>query len=199
MLLERMKGADLARMMRVNNVRVVDAALEPVAPVRPRVMVNTLVGMLVGLLGGLALALVRQQLDSSIKTPGDVEHLLGSTFLGLLPAIDDNEGSNNKGRRRKNKQGGVGHHTEPRRARETAGRHGGGGPQHSYESLVHEPGPSLQEDPRLQRRAGRGKDDGGVQHRYRHGPRGTARVHRRLRPPPPPPSSDFSTVRGMRA
>ncbi len=39
MLLERMKEADLARMMRVNNVRVVDSAIEPRVPIRPRRMV----------------------------------------------------------------------------------------------------------------------------------------------------------------
>jgi capsular exopolysaccharide synthesis family protein len=100
-LLERMKTSDLARRMRVNNVRVVDAALEPTDAVRPRIAVNTAIGTVFGLLAGLALALVRQQLDSSVKTPGDVEQLLGSTFLGLLPAVDEADGSRKKRRRRK--------------------------------------------------------------------------------------------------
>lgn len=92
MLLGRMKEADLARMMKVNNVRVVDAALEPVEPARPRNLVALPIGATTGLLIGLALALIRQQLDSSIKTPGDVEQRLGVTFLGLLPNNEDGAG-----------------------------------------------------------------------------------------------------------
>jgi len=48
MLLERMKQSDLARMMRVNNIRVVDRATEPHSPVRPRVFVNLSVGLFFG-------------------------------------------------------------------------------------------------------------------------------------------------------
>jgi capsular exopolysaccharide synthesis family protein len=99
MLIERMKESDLARMMKVNNVRVVDAAIEPTRPIRPQTFVNVALGALSGLVLGLGLALVRHQLDSSIKTPGDVEELLGKTFLGLLPSTDDRDGKSRGGRR----------------------------------------------------------------------------------------------------
>jgi succinoglycan biosynthesis transport protein ExoP len=89
MLLERMKQSDLARMMRVNNIRVVDRATEPHSPVRPRVFVNLSVGLFLGLAFGIAAAWIREQLDSSLKTPDEVEGLLGVTFLGLLPEVDE--------------------------------------------------------------------------------------------------------------
>jgi capsular exopolysaccharide synthesis family protein len=98
-LLEQMKESDLARMMRVNNVRVVDFASDPGGPIRPRKVVALTVGAFVGLVLGLGLALLRQRLDSSVKTPGDVEQLLGVTFLGLLPRSDDVE-ARSRGRRR---------------------------------------------------------------------------------------------------
>ncbi len=102
MLLERMKEADLGRMMRVNNIRVVDSASEPIDPIRPRNVVSLPVGSVVGLLIGLCLALIRQRLDSSIKTPGDVEQRLGVTFLGLLPRYDEGaEGLRNARRSRR--------------------------------------------------------------------------------------------------
>jgi capsular exopolysaccharide synthesis family protein len=88
MLLERMKSADLARMMKVNNVRVVDRATESTAPIRPRTSVNLTVGLFLGLFLGIALAWGREQLDSSLKTPGELETELGVTFLGLLPEMD---------------------------------------------------------------------------------------------------------------
>ncbi|HSY22798.1 MAG TPA: polysaccharide biosynthesis tyrosine autokinase, partial [Polyangiaceae bacterium] len=87
--LERMKQSDLARMMRVNNIRVVDRATEPHSPVRPRVFVNLSVGLFLGLAFGIAAAWIREQLDSSLKTPDEVEGLLGVTFLGLLPEVDE--------------------------------------------------------------------------------------------------------------
>ena len=88
-LLQRMKESDLARMMRVNNIRVVDRATESLDPIRPRSSVNLTLGFFVGLVVGAALAWARDQLDSSLKTPDEVESELGVTFLGLLPEVDD--------------------------------------------------------------------------------------------------------------
>jgi capsular exopolysaccharide synthesis family protein len=105
MLLERMKEADLARMMRVNNIRLVDEALEPTRPVRPRTAINVSMGAVLGLLLGAAFCWLRIKLDSSVKTPDDVEERLGVTFLGLLPDLRDDSGAA-YGRRRR--IGGVG-------------------------------------------------------------------------------------------
>jgi succinoglycan biosynthesis transport protein ExoP len=91
LLLKRMKEADLSRMMRTNNVRVVETAGLPGAPILPRVSTDVAVGITCGLLVGLFLAWLRQQLDSSIKTPDDVEEKLGMVFLGLLPELNDGE------------------------------------------------------------------------------------------------------------
>ena len=102
MLLEHMKDADLARMMRVNNIRLIESALVPVAPISPRTSLNVMSGAVVGLLLGLALVWLRETLDSSMKTPEDVEKILGVTFLGLLPTIDDDEKARSKKSRRPN-------------------------------------------------------------------------------------------------
>ena len=91
MLLERMKDADIARMMRVNNIRIVDLAKEPVVPVRPRVSVMVGLGTFVGLLFGVAIAWILERMDTSIKTPDDIESNLGIPFLGLLPVVDDSD------------------------------------------------------------------------------------------------------------
>lgn len=105
MLLERVKEADLARMMKVNNVRVVDSATEPNGRIRPRITTNVITGVLIGLLIGIALAWVREQLDSSIKTPDEVEQKLGVTFLGLVPANSDDSDGRRPARRRRESTG----------------------------------------------------------------------------------------------
>lgn len=99
MLLERMKEADLARMMRVNNVRLVDPPQEPVGPVRPRTPLNVLAGLGIGLLLGIVLAWGRDALDSSIRTPADIEEILGITFLGLIPASQKEKDKRSRRRR----------------------------------------------------------------------------------------------------
>ena len=102
LLLGRMKEADLARMMRANNLRVVETANLPGAPIYPRVALNVALGLLGGFLFGLGLPLLREQLDSSVKTPSDVEEKLRVTFLGLLPDLEHNDDtSSKKGRRRR--------------------------------------------------------------------------------------------------
>jgi succinoglycan biosynthesis transport protein ExoP len=101
-LLERVKQADLTRMMRVNNIRIVDVARAPTAPIRPRVSLTVGIGILLGLLFGVGLAWLRELLDNSLKTPDEVENFLRVSFLGLIPDlhVDDRAGSSRKSRRK---------------------------------------------------------------------------------------------------
>lgn len=101
MLIEQLKEADLRRMMNTNNIRLVDPPTEPKEPVAPRISVNVMFGLLGGLLFGIALALLREQLDNTIKTPDSVETKLGVTFLGLLPEIAEEEEEKAGKRRRR--------------------------------------------------------------------------------------------------
>jgi capsular exopolysaccharide synthesis family protein len=114
-LINKMKEADLARMMRVNNIRIVDAAQDPGGPVRPRVSVNVGIGGLLGLILGVGLMWLRETLDNSVKTPQDLEERLGITFLGLLPQMAE-EGQGKSRRRRSAGSlppaAGSGHHVE---------------------------------------------------------------------------------------
>lgn len=90
-LLEQLKEADLRRMMNTNNIRLIDTPVEPKAPVSPRTGTNVGVGFLAGLILGIALALLREAVDNTLKTPEHVEKRLNVTFLGLLPEIADED------------------------------------------------------------------------------------------------------------
>ncbi len=85
-LLEQMKEADLARMMNVNNVRMVDPPQEPGAPIRPSVPTNVGAGALIGFLIAFSFVILRERLDNSVNSPDEIEKDLRATFLGLLPS-----------------------------------------------------------------------------------------------------------------
>lgn len=102
---ERSKENDLTRMLRINNIRVADRPLLPKKPVSPNVPLNIASGIAVGLALGFAAAIGREQLDRSIKTPDDVEHELGLTFLGLLPSVQTEESGPSYGKRSRRKRG----------------------------------------------------------------------------------------------
>jgi len=89
LVLERTKESDLTRMLRVNNIQVVDRPRPPGAPIKPNVPLNILAGALLGAVLGIAAAMGRGLMDRTVKTPEDVEHVLGATFLGLIPEMAD--------------------------------------------------------------------------------------------------------------
>jgi capsular exopolysaccharide synthesis family protein len=86
-LLERTKETDLQRMLRVNNIRVLDYPQLPEIPIRPKVSLMLILAALAGLGLGLACAVVLSMLDRTIKTPDDVEEKLGMVCLGVLPDL----------------------------------------------------------------------------------------------------------------
>jgi len=86
---ERAKENDLTRLLRFNNIRVVDRPLLPRRPVTPNMPLNVASGLMAGLLLGVVLGIGREQLDATIKTPDDAERILGLNFLGLLPLMEE--------------------------------------------------------------------------------------------------------------
>ena len=68
-----------------NNVRIVDPAISPKAPVLPRKLINLAVGLLGGGLLGLLLVFLMEFLDQTIKSADDLEKKLNLPFLGFVP------------------------------------------------------------------------------------------------------------------
>ncbi len=88
-LLGRLKEADLTSSLRANNLRIIDSALEPSRPVKPRVQVNMALAVLVGLVGGIGLAFFFEYVDNTIKTTEDIERHVQLPLLGVIPDMAD--------------------------------------------------------------------------------------------------------------
>jgi succinoglycan biosynthesis transport protein ExoP len=107
-LLQRMKEAGVAASLKSSNIRIVDKAEVPGAPYSPDLHKNLSLGLLLGLTGGLGLAFFLNYLDNTVKTPEDVEEMIGLPSLGLIPSLKSSHGSHGyrySKERRKHKAG----------------------------------------------------------------------------------------------
>jgi polysaccharide biosynthesis transport protein len=86
-LLQKLKEATISVGLRSSNIRVVDPALAPTTPSRPQKARNILMAILVGLVGGIGLAIFREYLDNTVKSPDDIESLTGLPSLAVVPAL----------------------------------------------------------------------------------------------------------------
>ncbi|MGA8220166.1 MAG: polysaccharide biosynthesis tyrosine autokinase [Candidatus Acidiferrales bacterium] len=86
-LLQKLKEAGITAGLRSSNIRVVDPALAPAGPSRPQKARNILLAVLVGLVGGVGLALFREYLDNTVKSPDDIEALTGLPSLAVVPSL----------------------------------------------------------------------------------------------------------------
>jgi succinoglycan biosynthesis transport protein ExoP len=66
-------------------VSLVEPALRPTTPIRPRTRLNIALGLMLGLLLGAGLAFVREFLDRSIKAPEELEGATGGPVVGTIP------------------------------------------------------------------------------------------------------------------
>ena len=86
-LLQRQKELQVVSNSGGNNVRLMDRAVVPGGPFTPNVQRNMMLGGLAGLLLAIALVLVVDYLDDTVKTPEDITRRLRLPFLGLVPAV----------------------------------------------------------------------------------------------------------------
>jgi capsular exopolysaccharide synthesis family protein len=83
----RQKEIDITGPMKTNNVRVLERAIVPTSPIRPKPVQNLTMGLILGVGVGIALAFGIEALDNTLKTQTDVEQFLGVPVLGLVPVI----------------------------------------------------------------------------------------------------------------
>ena len=69
----------------VSNVSVVQPAVKPFEPIRPKRTRNIALGAMLGILAGIALAFLSDYFDDSIKTDSDVSKRLGLPVLASIP------------------------------------------------------------------------------------------------------------------
>ena len=90
-LLQRAKETGISGELKASNVRVVDEAEVPRSPVRPRRARDLTLGLLGGFVAGIGMALFMDYLDNRLKNPEEVKQYLGVSFLGLLPALREQD------------------------------------------------------------------------------------------------------------
>ena len=84
-LLERLKDATVSAGLRATNIHVIDPARPPKVPVRPQKVADTLIGLMGGFVLALALALVQEAVDTSIKSIEEAERLAAAPALAVVP------------------------------------------------------------------------------------------------------------------
>ncbi len=88
-LLTKLREANIAASLKSSNIRVIDPAMIPSSPARPARARNIALAFLIGLVGGVGVALLREYLDNTVKTPDDVETLARLPSLAVVPAFGD--------------------------------------------------------------------------------------------------------------
>jgi capsular exopolysaccharide synthesis family protein len=101
-LTTKLKEVGISSALQSNNIHVVDPAMIPAYPSRPAKARNIVLAFLVGLVGGIGLALMREYLDNTVKTPDDIETLARLPSLAVVPQF---AGSNGNGSRKRLLQG----------------------------------------------------------------------------------------------
>jgi capsular exopolysaccharide synthesis family protein len=83
-LLSSLETVRLARLQNTPNIVLIEPAVRPLASIRPRVLVNTGLATAVGLMLAAGIVFLIEYLDDTLKTPEDVERVLGLPVLGFV-------------------------------------------------------------------------------------------------------------------
>jgi len=87
LLLTKFKETNIIEDMNITNIRLVEPAVIPEIPIKPRKILNLILGTIVGLMLGVGLSFFFEYLDRTIKTPEEVDQYLGLPILAAIPKV----------------------------------------------------------------------------------------------------------------
>jgi capsular exopolysaccharide synthesis family protein len=90
-LVAKIKEQGVAEQNQSINVWVVEHAVTPETPTKPRKGRNLMLGLVLGLMGGIGLCFFIEYFDNTIKSPDDVQERFGLPVLGLVMQQEDEE------------------------------------------------------------------------------------------------------------
>jgi capsular exopolysaccharide synthesis family protein len=100
-LLTKLREAGVSAGLRSSNIRIVDPAMVPSYPSRPAKARNVALAFVIGLVGGIGLALMREYMDNTVKTPDDIEKLARLPSLAVVPQFEATSNGNGPSGRQK--------------------------------------------------------------------------------------------------
>lgn len=92
LLLKKFQEASLSSGINISNVQIVDGAIVPKEPVKPKRAMIFLLALMVGSFGGIGAAFFTDYMDDTIKTAEDVEKKLDLSFFDVVPFTSDSKG-----------------------------------------------------------------------------------------------------------
>lgn len=88
-LLSKYEDLRLAELQATDTITIVEEAEEPEAPIRPRVLVNTLLAAIVGGMLALGVIFLIEYLDDRIRTPQDLQTVIDAPILGTIARMGE--------------------------------------------------------------------------------------------------------------
>lgn len=85
---EKYEDAKIAEISQLGNVRILEVAGVPTKPIKPKKMMNYLIGVILGLGLGIGSAFLAHSLDTKLRTVDDIEKHIKSPIYGTIPIID---------------------------------------------------------------------------------------------------------------
>lgn len=76
---------------KVDNVQILDPAELPTTPDSPKPKLNMAIAVFLGLMVSVGVIFLIEYLDNTVKSPEDIEKLLGIPVIGTIPVIVDAE------------------------------------------------------------------------------------------------------------
>ncbi len=87
-LLQRIKESNITDDIDVSNIRIVEPAVTPLAPINPNKFRKMVLGILFGLMIGIGLAFLLEYLDKTLRTEEDIQRHLDLPVLGVIPEAE---------------------------------------------------------------------------------------------------------------
>ena len=78
---------NVKKIMKIDNVQVIDRAEVPNNPIKPNKIMNIAIAAVLGFMIGIGIVFLREYLDNTIKSPNDVEKYLDLSVIGVIPLV----------------------------------------------------------------------------------------------------------------
>jgi polysaccharide biosynthesis transport protein len=87
-LLSKVEESNVVKDADVSNIRIVERAVLPLMPVKPKKKLNLALSVIFGLMTGVGLAFLLEYMDRSLRTEEDVQRYMDLPVLSVVPEAD---------------------------------------------------------------------------------------------------------------